>query len=382
MLSHRDVDSRIASGKLKLWYSFLPNPSGAITFYEDDLPVDLSQPGSPATQFYRKNMYSSHLHLTTGPIVKTHHRLVVPGRKLFRQQKRCFDLREQNNAIVVAPFELLSVATNERIALDGRTAALVTPRITCTDSGLLLSAAYIDPYYEGIMRVVICNTTPERQTLRLLEPIAQCFFFDLSTDVAESYKREFPQKSVFYGQNWKLLLDSDGDPFPRRKAPILEPSARDKFAAAISNLTSLNTIQKAVTVAGVLTVAGLLVALGRLQAVTAHFESVSNQVVTLNGRLGAIAESVPLVGSRDIVVPVGVREGSVQFTIGVASRNSPHLWLAIDPASATTQNDVRLSYSLMPAADSSETTIEITARPRVPPGKADLRVPVIWMVVR
>jgi deoxycytidine triphosphate deaminase len=382
MLSHRDLDARIAAGTVKLWYSFLPDVSGHVEFHPDELPVDISHPDSPATVFYRRNLYSSRLHLTVGPIVKTHQRLSVAGRKTYLHHKRCFDLREQNDAIVVAPYELLSIATNERIALDGKTSALVTPRITSTDSGLILSTAYIDPYYDGIMRVVLCNMTPERQTLRLLEPIAQCFFFDVPSDVDVSFKMGFAQKSVFYGQNWQRVLNSDSDPFPRRKIPIQEPSVRERLEAAVKNLGSLNAIQKFFTGAGILTVAGLLIGLGRFLNVTTNYERLRKDVDTLIQRGATEDEAAPLLGNRDIIIPAGAGEGRVRVNIAVASVSTPHVWLTIDRTSTINEDNVRLSYILMPGKNPSETSVDLIAHLKGARRSSEVRIPVLWMITR
>ena len=156
MLSHVEVDERIKQMRIKIWYAFLPDPASGFKYEDPDLPVVLDSPDGEATRFFQKCRYSSHLHLTTGPVFQSHHRKRVGGRTSLQHYPHCFDARKEKQ-IVFEPWETLTILTNERIELDGTTAALVTPRVTNNDSGLILSTAYIDPYYAGIMRVVISN---------------------------------------------------------------------------------------------------------------------------------------------------------------------------------------------------------------------------------
>jgi hypothetical protein len=232
------------------------------------------------------------------------------------------------------------------------------------------------------MRVVICNMTAERQTLRLLEPIAQCFFFDVPSDVDISFKTGFSQKSVFYGQNWKRLLDSDSDPFPRRKVPIQEPSARERLGAAIKNLSSLNTIQKVLTGTGILTVAGLLIGLGRFLDVTASYEGLRKDVGTLAQREAAVDATTPMLGNRDIIIPAGASEGRAQINIPIASVRTPRVWITLDRASSNSRDDVNLSYLLMPGSIASETRVELIARLKGAPKNSDDQISVLWMITR
>lgn len=381
MLSHNEVDARIDAKTIQIWYSFLPNSAGGFDYHENDLAVDLSLPETAATRFFQKNRYSTHVHLTAGPIVKSHHGIRVGGRQGYGNHPNCFDLRLQDNKIIVEPSEMLTILTNERIALDGKTAAIVTPRVTNTDSGLILTTAYIDPFYNGICRVVVCNMTPQRQTLCLLEPLAQCFFFDLSSSVAEAYRESFSQKSVFYGHTWRRLLANTNNPFPQLKSPNPSLGWFERFKLAMRNAISYITYEKVFAAIGLLGGVVGLYTLVNFNTTIEGYKGLKTDVDALANRLPRVEHS-PLFGSRVILIPAGATEGRRRMNIPIPSMQLMHVWMSVDRASATIQDEIDLSYDLMPSGTSGDTVVELIARVRNGPASADVRVPVLWIITR
>jgi deoxycytidine triphosphate deaminase len=338
---------------MRLWYAFLPDPAKVDELHDDgrmrpfkyhqpDLEVKVGKEQlddatelDEATKFFKENMHCAHLHLTTGPVFQTHHTRRVGKRKRLRDCTDCFDAREQGY-ITFEPFEVLTILTNERIRLDGETAALVTPRVTNTDAGLIVTTAYIDPYYEGIMRVVVCNMTRKRQTLYVLEPIAQCFFFGLAKGAALRFYDDFAEKTKFFKHTWKHVLASDREPFPRQKRPNAGPGSSDAFDHLV-----------------------------------AHVEELRAEVSSLNARL-------PVTGNIVVRIAAGEITGRKVLTEIVPTSES-RVWLGIDHATASPRSsEIDLTYKIIDLA--GESRIEISAELTGGVAVADVNVPVLWIV--
>ncbi len=174
----------------------------------------------------KNNLYSDRLKLTIGPLIKVLNKKSIKKKYRYKNFHDCYDLRKSNNKYELEPGESIVVLTNERIKLNGKYACLISPRISMSDVGIVVTTAYVDPYYNGIMRLHITNLSDKRYELTFLETIAQCFFFELSDSVSEKFKDEFPFKSVFYGNTWTGILNSDRNPFPTKK----ESSTDDRFS--------------------------------------------------------------------------------------------------------------------------------------------------------
>lgn len=169
----------------------------------------------------KDNLYSDRLKLTMGPIIKVLNRKKIKTKYRFKSLPDCFDLRKSNNKYIINPGESITVLTNEKIKLNGKYACIVIPRISLSDVGIVVTTAYVDPFYQGLMRLHLSNLSDQTYELSSLEAIAQCFFFELSDSVSEIYKEEFSMKSVFFGQTWKGILSSDRNPFPIKKQSLI-----------------------------------------------------------------------------------------------------------------------------------------------------------------
>ena len=166
------------------------------------------------------NLYSDRLKLTMGPIVKVLSSKPVSPKYRYKGTSDCFDLRKSDNKYVINPGESIILLTNEKIRLNGKYVCLILPRISLSDVGLVVSTAYVDPYYEGLMRLHLINLSDNPYEIKTLEPIAQCFFFEMTNNVLEKYKDNFPQKSVFFGQTWQEVLSTEREPFPTKKKSL------------------------------------------------------------------------------------------------------------------------------------------------------------------
>lgn len=188
----------------------------------------------------KENLYSDRLKLTMGPIVKVMSKKKVSSKYRFKTYGDCHDLTKSNNKYVINPGESIIILTNEKIKLKGKYACLVVPRTSMSDVGIVVTTAYVDPYYQGLMRLHLSNLSDKFYELTTLEAIAQCFFFELSEPVSEMYQEQFSSKSVFYGQTWKGIFNSDRNPFPTKKGS----ASIDRFANLKYQLNIIGAIIK------------------------------------------------------------------------------------------------------------------------------------------
>jgi len=187
----------------------------------------------------KDNLYSDRLKLTMGPIVRVDKKTINPKYR-FKARPDCFDLRKADNKYVIHPGESIIVLTNEKIRLNGRYACLIVPRISLSEVGIVVTTAYVDPFYYGLMRLQLSNLSNKAYELTALEAIAQCFFFELSDPVSEVFKDQFSTKSVFFGQTWHEILNTDRKPFPTKK----EAASIDKYTNFKYQLNILGSFVK------------------------------------------------------------------------------------------------------------------------------------------
>ena len=208
MLGENSIINDIQKGEIELSRAF-EKVDGEIKLLEIEKNIISKEDNS--------SIYSDRIKITMGPILKVLDGKKVPKQKRFRQYSDVYDLRKNNNTFLIGPKESVVILTNERIKLDGKHVCLIVPRISLSDVGIVVTTAYVDPYYNGVMRLHLSNLSDKDYSLRCLEAVAQCFVFELDKEADKRFKEEFPEKSVFYGQTWKGILDSDRSPFPTKK---------------------------------------------------------------------------------------------------------------------------------------------------------------------
>lgn len=218
MLSDKKIEQALKNGEIEITVSFERKNEKTSMFKEEKAILQSNAFG---------NIYSDRLKLSMGPIIKVLRRKSVPSKYRFKNYKHYYDLRKSSDKFLIAPGESIVFLTNERVKLNGKYACLIVPRISLSDVGIVVSTAYVDPYYDGLLRLHLSNFSDNSYELKSLEPIAQCFFFELSDAASSKFKDQFPTKSVFFGQTWQEIIRSDRDPFPTKKeaAPIDKLSA-------------------------------------------------------------------------------------------------------------------------------------------------------------
>ena len=209
MLNNRKIEELIKKNEISISVSF-EKIDEKIRYYQKEKDI--------LSSTLKNNLYSDRLKLTMGPIIRVLNNKYIKSQYKFKLREDCYDLRQSNDKYIINPGESIIVLTNERIRLNGKYACLIVPRISLSDVGIIVTTAYIDAFYDGIMRLHLSNLSDKPYELSFLEAIAQCFFFELPSSVSEEFKDKFSSKSVFFGQTWKGILESDRNPFPTKKS--------------------------------------------------------------------------------------------------------------------------------------------------------------------
>lgn len=204
MLNNKEIQSAIDNGDIQIFYSS----------FKEDLSFDKETNFNDTD---KSNLYSDRLKLTLGIIIKSHKKRPINLKTRFKGFSNCIDLRKNGNKYLLEPNESITILTNEKISLSGSYSAIVMPKVSLFEVGIVLTPAYIDPYYNGILRLLITNNSDSSFELKISEVIAQCYFFKFPESVSETFKDTFSHKSVFYGQNWNSIITEDRSPFPTKK---------------------------------------------------------------------------------------------------------------------------------------------------------------------
>ena len=212
MLSCTQIQEAIEKKNIEIFYSFKKD----FTFVPNEVSFNDSE--------FKSNLYSNRLKLTLGPIIKRHTKRPFNSKLRFKGFSNYIDIGNNNNEYELKPKESITILTNERISLNGNYSAIILPKVSRFEVGIVVTPAYIDPYYNGILRLLVTNTSESSFSLKTLETIAQCYFFEFSKEVPIAFQESFPRKSRFYGLNWKLIIKEDADPFPVVKSPSIDSS--------------------------------------------------------------------------------------------------------------------------------------------------------------
>lgn len=194
MLNNEEIKKAINKNEIEILISF---------GMKDNVPILYDFEHNLLDDSLKSNLYSDRLKLTMGPIVKILNKKTVSKKYRFKASNKLYDLRKTNHKYVISPGESIIILTNERMKLNGKYACLIVPRISLSDVGIVVTTAYVDPFYDGLMRLHLSNLSDKPYELHTLEAVAQCFFFEFSESVSEMFKDQFPTKSVFLGKHGK-----------------------------------------------------------------------------------------------------------------------------------------------------------------------------------
>lgn len=210
MLSHQEILKRCESGRCLIALNY---DAESNRIY----PVDGREGNeSVAKSITNADLKAVRMSITLGPVVKKQNSGIKKEYR-FKGKRNLVDLTKCEGKLIISPREMVSILSNEYFRLDGSTSALIIPRLTLADIGVGLIPTYIDPFWDGILQMSLVNNTISAYELKLGEPIAQCFFFNIAGEVSNSHRDAFPRKSHHFGQTWEKILQEDAEPFPKKK---------------------------------------------------------------------------------------------------------------------------------------------------------------------
>lgn len=371
MFVKSDIDRLLREGQLRILYSFLPD--GEAFKYVGERQVCPDEQDNPATLLFDKYYFGDRLKLTLGPVVKSHTVPRDPKRTPFKQFPSCYDLRAMGGRIKLAPREVISVQTNERITLGANLAAVILPRLTTADSGLLYIPSYIDPYWDGLLQGVIINLTNDSQSLRLGEGVAICRFYKLSDGAPAELVSAFPAKSHHYGNNWPRILDEDADPFPVQKRPLTE----ERLALPDRVRRFLNHHKKTLKQFGVIGgLVGIVFYAGKVSMQLEDLVNLSRRVDHVEKSIEEMGARAPLTGLISVAIPQLEVATTTRIPLSQRLRVGATIW-----ASPVGRQRGILSISSRVENESGNGTSTLVLDVSVSPENVDRVIPLQWMVV-
>lgn len=313
MLNDNQIKKAIEDGKIKGYYFFHKDDNGKIIKYNNEKSF------AEASEF-STYLYSDRLKVTLGPIIKPLKRKRVSSKYRFKDQPEYFDMSKSDDTYILNPGESIIVLTNERIVLDGYHSVLIIPRVSLSEVGIIVTSAYIDPYYNGLLRLNVTNNSQSSHELKTLETIAQCFFFELPDEANKDYESQFSQKSVFLGQNWKAIFEDDRPPFPVKKNKVQTNPVLDvvKYSFhAVFNFVNKNALITALISALVMGWTGYNAFnsyKNNTEKLISNFDSSSTEIIINSGELYGERE-VTVRCEKDEILAVLCNNDGVSFEI-------------------------------------------------------------------
>jgi deoxycytidine triphosphate deaminase len=304
MLSDVDVKKLVENGTISLSYNFLPNDTGNFVRTTRILKANSDE---TARNFFTEHLVRSRLALTLGPLVKpVSHARRIPRSKRYAGHNRVVDLRNCSDGWALLPGQSAVVCTNEHIRLPHDVMALIVGRVSSYNNGLVTGASYLDSGWDGIVKLIVVNTSQKAVRLYLGLEVARIFFEQ--TPNASLDTSSVGTQSIHYGMSWARILDDRIDPFPQSSAP---PGVRVRLAFASTN----DLLQR---YAGVGLVA--LAAFGVLGAVRLYGElqtnlARANSVSQLSRQINLDEARAPVSGTTTITITPGSNQGQVAVPI-------------------------------------------------------------------
>lgn len=373
--------AKVAKGQITLRYAFSPTSDGIPTRLIDNPSVDVADAANPATKAFEAAFFGDRVGISMGPVVYSHRYPTRSGRQQFKHRAFCFDLRE-TGAIDIAPGESLTISSIEQISLDGSTAATILPRLSLATAGVVVSATYIDPYWDGILQLHVINQASAPVTIRFGERIAICRFYPvIGGPVPAQQQKDFPRKSHHYGLNWAKILDTDYDPQPLRKTPTHKVSTMDTAKAKLGTITTWLRENFGV-VAGVLIITAVVQWLrieDRLKQVDetrADLKRIEETTTKTNDAAKTATSKTAIIGTTDIQIPPLQADAEIDVKI----RKPAALAKDSIAFAETSTEPVRIEHHIAPDPASENTVLHLRAIRQGTSADKPARVRIAWIV--
>lgn len=321
MISKSKLNRLFYSGDLKLSYSFT-DLNGQLQHHPDPLFVDPNKQDDIAFRMFDKNCKSDRLTITLGSVVFSHNFEDAPGRIRFKDQPYTSHLLETNNRFILLPRETISLSSNEFIALGANHGAIIFPRLTLADAGLIYIPSYIDPTWQGVMQAVIHNFSDKTVELYLCEGLAACRFYQIDGEIDQHFIDNFKVHNHHYGQNWHGIYEGSREAVRLGKRPSLATTKSSNFHKKFDQFTRWyeSNATKILLGTTILTIGTFFAASKALLLDLPNIAEKAEQVIL-----------IPTTGSLNITVPPEVFEHRFRHKIDRPKNVSNTAWLQLSP---------------------------------------------------
>lgn len=318
MYGYDDMKAAINDGHIVIKYADLSSESNNESGEEQS--VNFAIEDSFANKCFRKNYFGDRLSLCLGPLVYSHTYSRKLGRKLFRSTPHCFDLRKTNGTIVLEPKETIIVETIENIHVDHTIAAFILPRLSLANSGIMVSPAYIDPNWSGILQLHIENQSNRKYELKIGEKIAICRFYQIENDKNRDDVTKFAAKSFHYGLSWEAIFSGEKSPFPLRKMEVKSSPVQATIKAGISYV--IKHWQGIFGMAMIPLIIAIISWINSIENELSSIPTLTTEVNYVSESISDIQASLPKVGKTQINFPIGVATKTIRLETDL-SREAP-----------------------------------------------------------
>ena len=116
--------------------------------------------------------------------------------------------------LIIPAGDFALVTTHERVKMSSKMAGHIGLRSYFARKGLVvLSGPQIDPGFEGVLVIGLCNLSPSDVVLPYKERFCTVEFYGLREQVASAYQGEYQRQEGISGRDLGLLVEAQGMTF-------------------------------------------------------------------------------------------------------------------------------------------------------------------------
>lgn len=160
-------------------------------------------------QIFRQNLINNRMKITVGPIIKTLSKKYISSECRFNKFPYLFDLRENNGKYKLQPKESIIILSNEKIGIKEKICGHILPRVHSYSYGLTATPSYIEPNWNGLLRIQLTNFSDEEIEICIAQDIARLYFFEVFNPITSLGSTHHANC-----QDWSTVFSDGVDPFP------------------------------------------------------------------------------------------------------------------------------------------------------------------------
>ena len=129
----------------------------------------------------------------------------ISPKVLYNKRDGIVDLRKlEEHKYVLQPKESVIIFTSEYVKTGSDYFGLILSRVSLEETGLLISYSYIDPNWDGILQLVVTNTSETPKLMQEHCEIANLILFRMDRPA----ERVVQKHNGHYGVSWDLIYNN------------------------------------------------------------------------------------------------------------------------------------------------------------------------------